>query len=78
MDFFKLIGNGGQLEKLQPTFFQFFFGSLHTCTSCDPTPLTVFVLLFVYRYRKVSGDTCHGGMEDQFAAVMASCPINRK
>ncbi|XP_078381129.1 uncharacterized protein LOC144663915 isoform X2 [Oculina patagonica] len=27
-------------------------------------------------YRKVVSDTCQGGMEDQFAADMASCPIN--
>ncbi|KAJ7384236.1 Sortilin- receptor [Desmophyllum pertusum] len=27
-------------------------------------------------YRKVVGDTCQGGMEDQFAAETVSCPIN--
>ena len=36
-------------------------------------------LIFFYfvdcRYRKVVGDTCSGGMEDQLSAEMASCPI---
>ncbi|XP_029186888.2 sortilin-related receptor-like [Acropora millepora] len=27
-------------------------------------------------YRRVPGDTCQGGMEDQYAAEMASCPIS--
>lgn len=35
--------------------------------------------LFAYgsvaRYRKVVGDTCQGGLENQFAAEMVPCPI---
>ena len=27
------------------------------------------------RYRKVVGDTCEGGMEDQFSSETVSCPI---
>lgn len=41
--------------------------------------MTGLILYFVVcRYRKVTGDTCQGGMEDQFAADMASCPIHCK
>ena len=34
--------------------------------------------MFVFRYRKVAGDTCQGGEEDKFGVEMVSCPIKRK
>ena len=39
--------------------------------------LTLFLYL-CSSYRKVAGDTCSGGMEDHFSAVMVSCRIGRK
>ena len=32
--------------------------------------------LCICRYRRVPGDTCQGGMEDRYAAEVASCPIS--
>ena len=34
--------------------------------------------MYVFRYRKVVGDSCQGGAEDQFKVEMVSCPIKRK
>ena len=35
----------------------------------------IFLNFGFVRYRKVTGDTCRGGVEDQYAAEMVSCPI---
>ena len=39
---------------------------------------TLFAYGPVARYRKVVGDTCQGGLENQFVSEMVPCPIARK
>ena len=43
----------------------------------DTVRSLVILLLYydIYRYRKISGDTCHGGLEYRYDPYMLSCPV---